>query len=109
MPGGTCTHWRAPPCTAHEIRNHLEHKYLKVRDRDPLYSSPGPDVYDDRLALSVERHDLEAKALRILKLARAAMIHLCLAMYREENIRRKDDKSFAIPMTLPTWKRRPRP
>jgi hypothetical protein len=91
-----------------EIRNHLEHKYLKVRDRDPLDSSPGPSVYDDRLALSVERHDLEAKALRILKLARAAMIHLCLAMHREESIRAKDDKSLTIPMTLPTWKRRPR-
>ena len=88
-----------------KIRNHLEHRYLKVRDRDPLYSSLGPSVYDDRLALSVERQDLEAKALRILKLARAAMIHLCLAMHREENIRAKNDKSLAIPMTLPTWKR----
>ena len=47
------------------IRNHLEHRYLKVRDRDPLYSSLAPPVYDDRLALSVERHELEAKALRI--------------------------------------------
>jgi hypothetical protein len=91
-----------------KIRNHLEHRYLKVRDRDPLYSFAGPDVYDDRLAFSVERHDLEAKALRILKLARAAMIHLCLAMHREENISAKDDTSLAIPMTLPTWKRRPR-
>jgi hypothetical protein len=91
-----------------KIRNHLEHRYLKVRDRNPLYSLPGPDVYDDRLALSVERQDLDAKALRILKLARAAMIHLCLAMHREKNIRAKDDKSLAIPMTLPTWKRRPK-
>jgi len=91
-----------------EIRNHLEHRYLKVRDRNPLYSLPGPDVYDDRLALFVERPELEAKTLRILKLARAAMIHLCLAMHREENIRAKHDKSFAISMTLPTWKRRPK-
>jgi hypothetical protein len=91
-----------------KIRNHLEHRYLKVRDRDPLYSSPGPDAYNDRLALFVERPDLEAKALRILKLARNAMIHLCLAMHREEIIRAKDDKTLAIPMTLPAWKRRPR-
>jgi hypothetical protein len=24
MPGGTCTHWKAPPCTAHGTRNHLK-------------------------------------------------------------------------------------
>jgi hypothetical protein len=34
------------------------------------------------------------------------MIHLCLAMHREENIRARDDESLAIPMMLPTWKRR---
>jgi hypothetical protein len=90
------------------IRNHLEHRYLKVHDRDPFISLPTPDVYSDRLALSVERRELEAKALRILKLARAAMIHLCLAMHREEEIRAKDEKGFAVPMTLPTWKQRPR-
>jgi hypothetical protein len=90
------------------IRNHLEHRYLKVHDRDPLYSSIMPNVYDDRLALSVERHELEAKALRILKLARAALIHLSLAMHREEEIRGETDKGFAVPMTLPTWKPRPK-
>lgn len=90
------------------IRNHLEHRYLKVHDRDPIYSSPFPSVYDDRLALSVERHELEARALRILKLARAALIHLCLAMHREEHIRAKDDKGFTVPMTLPAWKPRPK-
>jgi len=91
-----------------KIRNHLEHRYLKVHDRDPLFSSPGPNIYEDRLALSVERHELEAKALRILKLARAALIHLCLAMHREEEVRAKDNKSLAAPMILPAWKPRPR-
>jgi hypothetical protein len=36
-----------------------------------------------------------------LKLARAALIHLCLAMHREEYIRAKDDKGFTVPMPLP--------
>ncbi|MDF3814050.1 LA2681 family HEPN domain-containing protein [Rhodopseudomonas sp. BAL398] len=83
------------------IRNHLEHRYLKVRDRDPLFTQLGPDVYTDRLALFVDRHELEMKALRILKLARAAMIYLCFSMHQEETIRTKDDKGFAMPMTLP--------
>jgi hypothetical protein len=86
----------------------MEHRYLKVHDRGPFFSSATPSVYSDRLALSVERRDLEAKALRILKLVRAAMIHLCLAMHREEEIRAKDEKGFAMPVTLPTWKQRPR-
>jgi hypothetical protein len=86
------------------VRNHMEHRYLKVHDRDPLFSlSADPDVYSDRLALSVERHELEAKALRVLKLARAAMIYLCLGMHREEIIRGKDEKGLAMPMTLPPW------
>ncbi len=91
-----------------KIRNHLEHRYLKIHERNPLYSLPRPTIYADRLALSVEREDFEAKALRVLKLARAALIHLCLAMQREENIRAKDDKSFAMPMTLPKWIPRPK-
>lgn len=84
-----------------KIRNHLEHRYLKVHDRDPVFSSSTPDIYPDRLAFSVERFELEAKALRVLKLARAAMIHLCLSMHREETIRVKDENGFAMPMTLP--------
>jgi hypothetical protein len=90
------------------IRNHLEHRYLKVHDRDPIFSSSAPGVYPDRLAFSVERHDLEAKALRVLKLARAAMIQLCLSVHREEAIRAKDENGFAMPMTLPAWDERRR-
>jgi tetratricopeptide (TPR) repeat protein len=83
------------------IRNHLEHRYLKVHDRDPFFRCAIPPVYKDRLALSIERPDLEAKALRILKLARAAMIYLSLAMKREEDIRAKAEEGFIIPMGLP--------
>jgi hypothetical protein len=47
-------------------------------------------------------------ASRILKLARAAIIYLCLGMHREEVIRAKTDKGFAMPMDLPKWQRRPK-
>ncbi|AZO44955.1 hypothetical protein EJ076_29560 [Mesorhizobium sp. M7D.F.Ca.US.005.01.1.1] len=93
------------------IRNHLEHKYLKIHDRDPFYlayPSAYGDPYDDRLAFSIERHDFEAKALRILKLARAAMIYLCLAMHRKETSEPQDETKLTMPRTLPSWKRRPR-
>ena len=30
MPGGTCTHWKTPPCTAHGTRNHRYRHSLMV-------------------------------------------------------------------------------
>jgi LA2681-like HEPN len=86
-----------------KIRNHLEHRYLKVHERDPIFLSEAPDIYPDRLAFSVDRHELEAKSLRVLKLARAAMIHLCLSIHREEAIRSNKESGFAMPMVLPPW------
>lgn len=41
----------------------------------------------DALALSRHRSDFEAKALRLLKTVRAALIYLCLAVQWEENRR----------------------
>jgi hypothetical protein len=74
-----------------EIRNHLEHRYLKLHEI--LASAPGmqpPDPNDkfvDTMAYSVGRRDFEAKTLRLLKLARAALFHLTLAMSFEEQRR----------------------
>jgi hypothetical protein len=86
-----------------EIRNHLEHKYLKIHDmlvgRVEL-----PDPLADSLAFSMGRHDFEAKALRLLKMARAALIYLSLGVHGEE--RRKaagrGEKSI-VPMFLDRW------
>jgi tetratricopeptide (TPR) repeat protein len=86
-----------------EIRNHLEHKYLKIHEimvpREIV-----PDSLADRLAFSVERRDFEAKTLRLLRMARAALIYLSLAIYAEEQ-----EKSAAhggkpvLPMPLSRW------
>lgn len=74
----------------YEIRNQIEHKYLKVHEFGR------PRVYDDdtsfladRLAFSVDRKELEAKTLKVLKMARAALIYLCLAINWEERERAK--------------------
>ncbi len=86
-----------------EIRNHLEHKYLKIHDmlvrRQDL-----PDPLADTLAFSVARRDFEAKALRLLKMARAALIYLSLAVHSEE--RRKAagrGEKPIVPMFLGRW------
>lgn len=88
-----------------EIRNHLEHKYLKIHDM--LVAQPSPDPLADSLAFSVGRQEFEAKTLRLLKMARAALIYLSLAIHVEE--RRKESargEKPVMPMFLDRWEDR---
>ena len=90
-----------------DIRNHLEHKYLKVHDMlfDLARERGASGPWQDKLAYSVRRADFEAKTLRLLKLARAALIYVSLGMHIEESRRdRKTNKDGLImPMHLDTW------
>ncbi len=58
-----------------EIRNHLEHRYLKLHE----YWTPSPDDKKtsnglaDTLAFSIGRSEFEEKTLRLLKLVRASL------------------------------------
>lgn len=65
------------------LRHHLEHKNVKVVDSLALYGAQ-TEPFLDRLAHQIVREDLEQKALRLLQLARAALIYLSLAMEVEE-------------------------
>ena len=49
--------------------------------------------------------DLKSKTLRQLKLARAAIIYLSLAIYAEEQRRENesDDDKLTVPMLLDIW------
>lgn len=71
-----------------EIRNHLEHKYLKLHE--DLW--PGPPLDSDKpmLALSIHRRKFESKTLRLIKMARSALIYLSLAIHCEEQQRSKE-------------------
>ncbi len=64
-----------------EIRNHIEHKYLRVTVAE---SPTGPP---DDLALMVSREQFERKALHLLKLARSALIYLAIGVGFEERRR----------------------
>jgi hypothetical protein len=84
----------------YEIRNHLEHKYLKVHEM----MRPQPDpAWADRLAYSIERQDFIAKTLRVLRLVRASLIYLSLGMHREERRRAKQNGGIQAPMYLDAW------
>ena len=67
--------------------------------------------FADGLAVSVNRRRFQEKTLRLLKMARAAMIYLSLGVHAEEKMRAKKRKPGAIvpPMQLDEyddeWKR----
>ena len=94
-----------------ELRNRLEHGFVSVHGIDwsgPLADMrhPGGEPFGpDPNVCAIARGDLAAKALRILKLARAALIYLALAMHAEERRRagNRQDNAVIVPMELDTW------
>ena len=82
-----------------KIRNHLEHKYLKIHDtlwRD--LSSDNDFVFNlkDSLAFSMYREEFELKTLKLIKLARAALIYLSLAVHTEEHKRDQEKEAGKV-------------
>ena len=92
-----------------EIRNHLEHKYLKLHDDMWMgLSERDPEVFralTDTLAFSMYRRDFQEKALRLIKMARAALIYLSLAIHWEERERKqkRGPDVFAPGMPMDVW------
>lgn len=74
----------------HDIRNALEHKFLQVHEgwaRPFMSTAPS----SDGLGLSIDSDLLEAKALRVMMIARSALIQLALAIGVEERARNQPD------------------
>jgi hypothetical protein len=90
-----------------DIRQHLEHKYLKLH----LSEWPGPPAPDDTLAQSLAhtlacsmgRDEFAAKALRILQLARAALLYLACAINVQEKQKVRHDQTRVPIMELPPF------
>lgn len=90
------------------LRQHAEHRYLKIHDS--FFSLNYKDDSNrfglaDTLAKSVSRTDFGEKALRMMHLARASLIYLCLIIRSEEERRTKERSSDrpVMPMPLSTW------
>jgi hypothetical protein len=73
-----------------DIRNHLEHKYLRVTVAE---SPPAPP---DDLAFMVSREQFERKAVHLLKLARAALMYLAIGVGFEE--KRREPGRVGLPI-----------
>ena len=81
------------------IRDHLEHKYLKVHDVVIPAESDHPDSMRDQYAKSVGRQSLESKTVALLRLARSAITYLSLGIHAEERKRAlKRPKDAIVPM-----------
>ena len=85
-----------------ELRNHLEHKYVKVHDvlLPPMSTD---DPFHDTLAHAITRSDLERRTLRLTQLVRSALIYLLLGMHREEHERAKGKEGPTMTMPLDPW------
>jgi tetratricopeptide (TPR) repeat protein len=85
-----------------EVREHLEHKYLQVHQE---WTGQKPSRGTEAFAIyALGREELAAKTLRVLKLVRAAMTYLSLAVHREEQERaRSSGSGFIGSSTLDTW------
>jgi tetratricopeptide (TPR) repeat protein len=78
------------------IRNCLEHKYLRITADEHTISPP------DDFALMVSRHQFEAKTIHLLTLARSALIYLSIGVTFEEQIRRPSRTTLPIQELPPT-------
>jgi hypothetical protein len=85
-----------------ELRNHLEHKYTRIREMGDL-GPAADDPLRDTLVYAISQHDLECKTLRLMQLVRSAIIYLCLGMHQEESKRAKGNESRSLSMPISTW------
>lgn len=73
----------------HEIRNHIAHKYLRVHDELIGALRPVRQELPRDYSFEVTGSELKAYMLKLLRLARCAMVYLAAAMEHEEGARRK--------------------
>ena len=93
-----------------DLRHHLEHKYCQVHEDLGLgYSHFAAAQNGSTLGFRIGRDMLDAKSLHLLKLTRAALIYLSLAVHREE-IARKAERGDGLIASMPLrmWKERGR-
>lgn len=79
-----------------EIRNFAEHRFLTLTE----FGAPQAANQSHRW---IPRPEFERKTLHLIRMARAALIYLSLAMKREEEIRAEEDKDKPKKISLPIF------
>jgi len=87
------------------VRNHLEHRYLKIHQDMWVGPQPGSSWDTDSLAYSIRRHEFEAKTLKLAKLVRSALACLCIAVTQEEarKAKTKTPGQKVMPVFIDRW------
>lgn len=78
----------------HVVRNALEHRFFKI-----VWSRSEVDetsMHHDRLSEQMTFGEFQSKALRVLTMARSAIVYLCLAMHRAEEQREKQGDTVSV-------------
>lgn len=83
------------------LRNSLEHRYVKL-----IMGANGSDRFNDELATTLTRDELENEAMRMLRKARAGLIYLALSVNLEEETIRKPDQ-VTMPLQLDSLQPQP--
>lgn len=73
------------------LRNRIEHRYLTLQD----YEAPVENT-DIHSYISIDEFKL--KTLKIMSMAREALVYLSLAMHREEQIRNTENEKESFPI-----------
>ena len=86
-----------------EIRNHLEHKYLKLHS--DLWGGPESSTFKDGLAISLGRDEFDDMTMLLLSMTRAALLYVSLGVHREEQLRAtsRDPNAITPPAFLDIW------
>ncbi|MBC8287758.1 MAG: hypothetical protein H8E42_09845 [Nitrospinae bacterium] len=88
------------------IRNFLEHKYFKLHEDDWALCEMDYRASHDwkgKFTFSMYRTEFEEKTLKLLKLARAALIYLSLGISVEEISKKNEAPKERIQMNLDIW------
>jgi len=86
---------------AHELkslRNAVEHDYIKVFDDSIVSKPPERDWLPDSIYDAIGKSELRKSALEMLRLARAAMIYIVLAIHHEEQKKKQGLDRPTVPM-----------
>lgn len=92
----------------HEIRNHLEHKYVTLHDSWMEFSQNNSISTEGIIPLKFE--DFYKKTFSLLKLSRSAILYLSMAIHVEEE-RKRDSGGAGLAASIPLdsvdheWKR----
>ncbi|MDD3813577.1 MAG: LA2681 family HEPN domain-containing protein [Desulfocapsaceae bacterium] len=73
------------------LRNRIEHRYLSLQE----CATPVKNT-DTHSYITID--DFQLKTMRIMSMAREALIYLSLAMHREEEIRHKESDKLSLPI-----------